>query len=90
MSLAQTTLCQNAPNPFTESTTIALSVAEGVTSAMLYIYDLNGKQIAEYPVTERGDTSIVIEGRSLDAGMYLYSLIADGNVIDTKRMILTM
>lgn len=87
--LAQTTLCQNAPNPFTESTTIALSVAEDVTSAMLYIYDLNGKQIAEYPVIERGDTSIVIEGRSLEAGMYLYSLIADGNVIDTKRMILT-
>lgn len=88
-TLSQTTLCQNTPNPFTESTSISLSVAEGVTTAILYIYDLNGKQIAEYPVTERGTTSIVIEGRSLEAGMYLYTLIADGNVIDTKRMILT-
>lgn len=26
---------------------------------------------------------------SLDAGIYLYALIADGKVIDTKRMILT-
>lgn len=88
-AIAQTTLFQNTPNPFTESTAISLSVAEDVTSAILYIYDMNGKQIAEFPVTERGITSIVIEGRSLEAGMYLYSLIADGNVIDTKRMILT-
>jgi hypothetical protein len=87
--LTQTILYQNTPNPFTETTTISLTVAEGVTLAILYIYDLNGKQIADYPVTERGNTSVVIEGRRLEAGMYLYSLIADGNVIDTKRMILT-
>ena len=35
------------------------------------------------------DGTVTIEGGSLDAGMYLYSLIADGKVIDTKRMILT-
>ena len=50
---------------------------------------MNGKQIAEYPVSERGNAQVIIEGSSLEAGMYMYSLIADGNVIDTKRMILT-
>ena len=84
-----TTLYQNTPNPFTESTLIQCDVAEEVAKADLYIYDMNGKQITVCPIAERGATSITIEGRSLEAGMYLYALIADGQVIDTKRMILT-
>lgn len=84
-----TTLYQNTPNPFTESTLIQCDVAEEVAKADLYIYDMNGKQITVYPIAERGATSITIEGRSFEAGMYLYALIADGQVIDTKRMILT-
>lgn len=84
-----TTLYQNTPNPFTESTLIQCDVAEDVVKADLYIYDMNGKQITAYPISNRGATSITIEGRSLEAGMYLYALIADGQVIDTKRMILT-
>lgn len=84
-----TTLYQNTPNPFTESTLIQCDVAEAVVDADLYIYDMNGKQIDTYPIIERGATSITIEGHSLEAGMYLYALIADGQVIDTKRMILT-
>lgn len=84
-----TTLYQNTPNPFTESTLIRCDVAEDVVKADLYIYNMNGEQIAEYTVAERGETSITIDGGSLNAGMYLYALIADGQVIDTKRMILT-
>ena len=85
----KTELYQNTPNPFTENTVIPCTVAEDVTNAMIYIYDLSGKQIDQYPVEGRGKTSVTITGRSLEAGMYLYSLIADSKVIDTKRMILT-
>ncbi len=84
-----TTLYQNTPNPFTESTLIRCDIAEDVVKAELYIYNMNGEQITEYSVSERGETSITIDGGSLSAGMYLYALIADGQVIDTKRMILT-
>ena len=82
-------LYQNEPNPFTESTLIRCDVAEDVVKADLYIYTMNGDQLAEYAVTERGETSVTIDGGSLNAGMYLYALIADGKVVDTKRMILT-
>ena len=82
-------LYQNEPNPFTESTTVRCDVNEEVVKADLYIYNMNGDQIAEYAVTGRGATSVTIDGGSLNAGMYLYALIADGKVIDTKRMILT-
>ena len=84
-----TALYQNKPNPFSERTNIRVDIAENVTTATLYIYNMNGEQITEYPITERGATSITIDGGSLSAGMYLYTLIADGQVIDTKRMILT-
>ena len=85
----ETALFQNTPNPFTETTVIPCAVAEGVAQAVLYVYNLNGEQIAEYPIASRGDTEVTIVGNSLKAGMYLYSLIADGKVVDTKRMILT-
>ena len=84
-----TALYQNEPNPFTESTLIRCDVAEDVVKADLYIYTMNGEQLAEYAVAERGETSVTIDGGSLSAGMYLYALIADGKVVDTKRMVLT-
>lgn len=82
-------LYQNTPNPFTESTHIQCDIAETVANANLYIYNMNGDQIAEFGITGRGSTSVTIDGGSLSAGMYLYALVADGQVIDTKRMILT-
>lgn len=84
-----THLLQNNPNPFTEVTVIGCTVSNDVKTAALYIYDMTGKQIDIRPISARGDVCIEIAGLSLDAGIYMYSLIADGEVIDTKRMILT-
>ena len=82
-------LFQNDPNPFTENTAIMCFIPKDIVNAVLYIYDLNGRQIESRNISERGNTNIIIEGNSLDAGIYIYSLIADGVVVDTKRMILT-
>lgn len=82
-------LYQNNPNPFQESTAIKCYVPKEVTNAALYIYDMNGQQKDCKTIAGRGNVSVIIEGHSLKAGMYLYSLITDGSVIDTKRMILT-
>jgi hypothetical protein len=82
-------LYQNAPNPFSQSTTIEYSITENVQKAMICIYDMNGKQLKCIPLHFNGYANITINGSELKTGMYLYSLIADGQVIDTKRMILT-
>ena len=82
-------LSQNTPNPFSEATTIAFTLPESVKEAMLCIYDMNGKQLEQITIAERGASSVQIEGYKFSAGMYLYSLIADGAIIDTKRMVLT-
>ncbi|MDR2684658.1 MAG: tail fiber domain-containing protein [Prevotellaceae bacterium] len=82
-------LFQNTPNPFNENSEIAFYLPQSVKSAMLCVYDMNGKQLSQNIITERGDAKFVINGKSYAAGMYLYSLIVDNQVIDTKRMILT-
>jgi len=83
------TLNQNVPNPFTANTTINMYLPGTITRAVLYIYNMQGLQIKNYVIQERGNTSVDIEGYALDAGMYLYSLVADGKEVDTKKMILT-
>lgn len=82
-------LCQNNPNPFNTSTTIAMYIPQGVQHASLYIYDMNGKQIRKTDITGRGQCQMVLSASELEAGMYLYTLVADGDIVATKRMILT-
>ena len=80
---------QNDPNPFTQTTVVRYTLPESVKSAFLYIYDLNGTQIDQKTLQDRGKSSVTLEAGNLAPGMYLYALVADGKVIDTKRMIIT-
>lgn len=82
-------LFQNNPNPFTTETKIHYILPTSTKSAVIYIYNMNGLQISEFPIESFGEGNVSISAGTLDAGMYLYSLIADEKIIDTKRMILT-
>ena len=82
-------LHQNIPNPFTADTHIRYCLPESVQQADLYIYDMQGHQIKKIAVTDRGESAVTIHGSELQAGMYIYALIADGQEVDSKRMILT-
>ena len=42
-----------------------------------------------HPITDFGNGHVSISGSSLEAGMYVYALVVDGQIIDSKRMILT-
>jgi hypothetical protein len=82
-------LAQNIPNPFSESTVINLQLPASLAKAYLFLYNMQGTQIMKFEIIERGLTAVTIEGYALNAGMYLYTLIADGKEVDTKKMILT-
>ena len=82
-------LYQNNPNPFSSDTRIEYQLPQTTKSAFLYIYNMTGSQVAEYPIMSFGNGSITIPTGQLVAGMYHYSLIADGQIIDTKSMIIT-
>ena len=82
-------LSQNKPNPWVESTEIELSVPQNVMKAKLLVYDLTGKQVFEKVISERGNSSLKLTSADFTSGMYIYSLITDGKLIETKRMIVT-
>lgn len=82
-------LYSNIPNPFKERTTISFFILETAYGASIHIYNLQGKQIKQVNIEERGNGSAVINGYELTPGMYMYTLIVDGKEIDTKKMILT-
>ena len=82
-------LMQNRPNPFKDTTEIRCHLPETVSDAFICIYDLNGRQQMRLNIADRGDVAVTVSGSSLQPGIYIYSLIADGQEADTKRMILT-
>ena len=80
---------QNKPNPFSESTVITLNIPKESQSASIFIYDMSGKQVQSLPVSERGETNITVYASDLAAGMYIYTLVVDGKVSVTRRMIVS-
>jgi len=93
-------LSQNYPNPFNPSTTINFSIPFNVKSEMstsqggsnvkLIIYSVLGNEVATL-VNERknaGSYNIEFNGSNFSSGVYFYSLLVNGNITDTKRMIL--
>lgn len=88
-ALTYPVLEKNIPNPFNASTSIGFYLPTSVATANIYVYDMNGTQLKSFSLSERGKGTVSIQGSEFIAGMYLYALIADCKVIDTKRMILT-
>lgn len=82
-------LLQNVPNPFDKETRIGYVLPETVVTAQLLVYNLQGNQLKNISISGRGKGEIVIEASELNAGMYIYTLLADGKEVATKRMILT-
>lgn len=82
-------LNDNTPNPFSENTEIQFYIPESANNSSLIIYDLQGIEIKSFSIDQKGNGTKIIYGSELRAGMYLYTLLIDGKIIDTKRMILT-
>jgi|GEM_PF-4879187 len=80
-------LNQNDPNPFSSSTYIRYVIPESTKSASLIIFDSNGRTINRYQLSERGNGIITIYGSDVVSGVYYYSLVLDGKISDTKRMV---
>lgn len=79
-------LFSNVPNPFSKNTEIPYYLPNNTKSSFIIIYDMNGKQIKKHPV-DVGEGVVSISASELKPGIYLYSLVANGMEIDTKRMI---
>ncbi|MDP5169682.1 MAG: tail fiber domain-containing protein [Bacteroidia bacterium] len=88
-SLEGATLDQNAPNPFRTETEIRYFLPQRAGDAAIYVFDLQGRMIRSYPITEAGAGKITIQASELTAGMYVYTLAVNGAEVQSRRMILT-
>ena len=82
-------LYQNNPNPFSVQTTVKFEIPETVQSAQLHICNMTGTLLKTITVNQRGTGNVTINANEFVAGMYLYSLVCDGKIVDTKQMLLT-
>lgn len=78
---------QNNPNPFSESTTISYFIPQTVVSVQLVLFDADGRnEIVSTDISTRGLGQQIIDASMLQAGSYLYTIRADGQVLPTKKM----
>jgi Secretion system C-terminal sorting domain len=82
-------LYQNYPNPFNPSSKFKIQIPK-LSVIMLKIYDILGREVGN-PINERlrtGTYEATFDGANYPSGVYFYRLIADGSIIETKKLIL--
>ena len=80
-------LNQNVPNPFAEQTTITFNIPASVVKAQLIFYNSNGQVIQTVDIKTRGKGKVNVFAADLSTGLYHYTLVADGKVADSKKMV---
>jgi Chaperone of endosialidase len=82
-------LNQNDPNPFAEETRITYYIPESYKDAKLIFFDKANRVIQTVKINERGEGELIVYASNLSSGVYNYSLIVDGVLIETKKMVCT-
>jgi hypothetical protein len=76
------------PNPANSSTTIDYSLPSGVGAATCQIYSLNGNIVTAMSLPPaQGKSQVQLNTSQLAQGMYIYALVVDGKVLDTKKLV---
>lgn len=88
-NLDRADLKQNVPNPFESITTISYLIPEQAQRAQLRIADTSGKVLRSMDIEQRGRVQTTLDAAALPAGTYYYSLWLDGELIGTKKMVLS-
>lgn len=79
---------QNVPNPFAEQTSISYFIPDNISSAQMVFTDILGNTIKTADV-KSGYGTVTVFAQNLTSGQYSYSLLIDGKVVETKRMVKT-
>lgn len=82
-------LQQNAPNPFVGNTSIGYYLPATVQTAEILITDKLGNSIKKVALTATGKGTVEINSSTLPAGTYQYSLYINGNITDSKQMMVS-
>lgn len=88
ITLNKTFISQNSPNPFNNNTIISYGVAQKFASAQIIVYDAMGRKFKQVNVPMQPTGTININAASFTSGIYSYSLWVDGQITETRKMII--
>ncbi len=86
--LSSASLQQNIPNPYSSKTTISYTLPDKFSSAQIIINDNSGKTLQQINVSGKGKGTLTLDAAALSSGYYNYSLLVDGKLAGTKKMLL--
>lgn len=78
---------QNVPNPSDQSTLIRYKLPQKFSSAKIVIADMSQRIVREISLAASDNGAVNVDVSSLSGGTYFYSLIVDGKMVGTKKMI---
>jgi hypothetical protein len=78
---------QNIPNPFNENSSIKYYIPENINYAQIIFTDIQGRIIKTLDINQTGHGQLKVYAANLSQGIYQYSILVDGKVIDTKKMV---
>lgn len=79
-------IAQNIPNPTASEATIKYFVPENSKNASIRFFSLGGQIMKDVSITQNGKGEVKVDVNKMVTGNYMYALIIDGELIDTKKM----
>lgn len=81
-------LLQNQPNPFSGKTTIKYLLLKAADVSII-VYSNNGTVVRKFEFdNKKGSHFVELDLNDLPAGLYYYSLVIEGQGIDSKKMLM--
>ena len=84
--MSSAALEQNQPNPFNQSTIIRYHMPQGA-KGQINIYDAGGVLVKSIAANESGQAQITAS--DLKSGTYTYTLMVNGQLAASKKLVLT-
>ena len=79
---------QNVPNPATDQATISYYLPRAVSRAELRLFDQTGRLLQQTALNNQaGQRTVQLKLQQLPAATYTYSLLVDGQVVATRKLI---
>jgi hypothetical protein len=86
VSITGAYLEQSVPNPNRGSTLIRYHLPQSTGDARIVITNMKGQLLKSIALSNKGAAQVTLDGSTLAAGNYTYSLWVEGRQVDTKQM----
>ncbi|MEO6285391.1 MAG: tail fiber domain-containing protein [Dyadobacter sp.] len=81
-------LSQNEPNPTGGLTVVRYHIPSEATTAQLRLFSLNGQQVQQVDIRDKGEGNLTLNTSLLPSGVYVYHLLINGRSVATKKLVI--